>query len=403
MSYQPGIVGPNFLSAIDMVPGLVNVDFADVRAIMKDAGSSLMGIGTATGKTRARDAALNAIQSPLLDIGIERATGIVWNITGGSDLTLFEASHWLFNSYYDTSFDLDSLVKLQVNAAAELRRYDVSVHQKVQRFNQEQQMIFLLITRPNKEKRKGLKNSFQENLPSSERKETHQSTCSAPRLHQVSPRLRCEPFRTLPWFLFRKICRVQKEKKLTKAHVVHLGCIKSPRLRCEPILPRLRLRCPSQTLPWFRGTCSESIYSSPASMSFSDFALVPWNLFGIDLFFLDFDVSLLGICLGSVETVRNQSILPRIFSLWSLRPPRRRSDFVVTFLGVLSTSMASQVSPWLQSNLSRLLRARIISVSASSNSLHGLHDPSSVWCRPRVFSASLSLILAFLWPFLGSL
>ncbi|CAL5354931.1 unnamed protein product [Camellia sinensis] len=73
-----------------LVPGLVNVDFADVRAIMENAGSSLMGIGTATGKTRARDAALNAIQSPLLDIGIERATGIVWNITGGSDLTLFE-------------------------------------------------------------------------------------------------------------------------------------------------------------------------------------------------------------------------------------------------------------------------------------------------------------------------
>lgn len=99
------------------IPGLVNVDFADVRAIMANAGSSLMGIGTATGiftfhqsidklptftliymfhiatsvgQSRARDAALNAIQSPLLDIGIERATGIVWNITGGSDLTLFE-------------------------------------------------------------------------------------------------------------------------------------------------------------------------------------------------------------------------------------------------------------------------------------------------------------------------
>ncbi|GJN14547.1 hypothetical protein PR202_gb01388 [Eleusine coracana subsp. coracana] len=74
------------------VPGLVNVDFADVRSVMSDAGSSLMGIGTATGKTRARDAALNAIQSPLLDIGIERATGIVWNITGGNDLTLTEVN-----------------------------------------------------------------------------------------------------------------------------------------------------------------------------------------------------------------------------------------------------------------------------------------------------------------------
>ncbi|XP_058736183.1 cell division protein FtsZ homolog 2-2, chloroplastic-like isoform X4 [Vicia villosa] len=80
----------NFPPATAKIPGLVNVDFADVRAIMANAGSSLMGIGTATGKTRARDAALNTIQSPLLDIGIERAIGIVWNITGGSNLTLFE-------------------------------------------------------------------------------------------------------------------------------------------------------------------------------------------------------------------------------------------------------------------------------------------------------------------------
>ncbi|ESQ52249.1 hypothetical protein EUTSA_v10016595mg [Eutrema salsugineum] len=84
--------GVRGISDIITIPGLVNVDFADVRAIMANAGSSLMGIGTATGKSRARDAALNAIQSPLLDIGIERATGIVWNITGGSDLTLFEVN-----------------------------------------------------------------------------------------------------------------------------------------------------------------------------------------------------------------------------------------------------------------------------------------------------------------------
>ncbi|KAL8505080.1 hypothetical protein ACS0TY_016331 [Phlomoides rotata] len=84
--------GVRGISDIITIPGLVNVDFADVRAIMANAGSSLMGIGTATGKTRARDAALNAIQSPLLDIGIERATGIVWNITGGNDLTLFEVN-----------------------------------------------------------------------------------------------------------------------------------------------------------------------------------------------------------------------------------------------------------------------------------------------------------------------
>lgn len=84
--------GVRGISDIITVSGLVNVDFADVHAIMKDAGSSLMGVGTATGKSRARDAALNAIQSPLLDIGIERASGIVWNITGGSDLTLMEVN-----------------------------------------------------------------------------------------------------------------------------------------------------------------------------------------------------------------------------------------------------------------------------------------------------------------------
>ena len=68
----------------------MNVDFADVRTIMTGAGSSLMGQGRASGKGRAKEAALAAISSPLLDIGIERATGIVWNITGPPDMTLFE-------------------------------------------------------------------------------------------------------------------------------------------------------------------------------------------------------------------------------------------------------------------------------------------------------------------------
>jgi len=84
--------GVKGISDIITVPGLVNVDFADVRAIMQDAGSSLMGQGSGTGKGRARDAAMNAISSPLLDVGIERATGIVWNITGPADMTLFEVN-----------------------------------------------------------------------------------------------------------------------------------------------------------------------------------------------------------------------------------------------------------------------------------------------------------------------
>ena len=69
---------------------MVNVDFADVRAIMTGAGSSLMGQGYGTGKDRAAQAALQATSSPLLDIGIDKATGVVWNITGPPDMTLFE-------------------------------------------------------------------------------------------------------------------------------------------------------------------------------------------------------------------------------------------------------------------------------------------------------------------------
>ncbi len=73
-------------------PGLVNLDFADVRTIMRDAGSALMGIGRATGENRAAEAARIAVSSPLLEASIEGATGILLNITGGSDIGLFEVN-----------------------------------------------------------------------------------------------------------------------------------------------------------------------------------------------------------------------------------------------------------------------------------------------------------------------
>jgi cell division protein FtsZ len=72
------------------VPGLINLDFADVRTIMKDAGSALMGIGVSSGESRAVEAARAAISSPLLEASVEGAKGILLNITGGSDLGLFE-------------------------------------------------------------------------------------------------------------------------------------------------------------------------------------------------------------------------------------------------------------------------------------------------------------------------
>lgn len=78
------------ISEIITTPGLVNVDFADVKTIMKEAGSALLGIGTGVGENRAQMAARAAVASPLLDLSIEGATGVLFNITGGPDLTMFE-------------------------------------------------------------------------------------------------------------------------------------------------------------------------------------------------------------------------------------------------------------------------------------------------------------------------
>lgn len=84
--------GVQGISELITVPGLINVDFADVRTIMRDTGSALMGIGHGTGENRAADAAKAAILSPLLDMSIDGAQGILFIITGGKDLTMSEVN-----------------------------------------------------------------------------------------------------------------------------------------------------------------------------------------------------------------------------------------------------------------------------------------------------------------------
>jgi cell division protein FtsZ len=74
------------------IPGLINLDFADVRTVMEDAGTALIGIGDAAGESRATEAAKSAISSPLLEESVEGAAGILLNITGGRDLGLFEVN-----------------------------------------------------------------------------------------------------------------------------------------------------------------------------------------------------------------------------------------------------------------------------------------------------------------------
>lgn len=84
---EQGVQG---ISDIITVPGLINRDFADVRSVMKDAGSAFMGIGNAVGENRALSAAKAAISSPLLEVSVEGAQGILFTITGGPDLTMSE-------------------------------------------------------------------------------------------------------------------------------------------------------------------------------------------------------------------------------------------------------------------------------------------------------------------------
>jgi cell division protein FtsZ len=84
--------GVQAIAEVVTVPGLVNLDFADIRAVMKDAGPAWMSIGHGSGANRAADAAQEALSSPLLDVSIEGSKGVLFNIAGGDNLTLFEVN-----------------------------------------------------------------------------------------------------------------------------------------------------------------------------------------------------------------------------------------------------------------------------------------------------------------------
>ena len=84
--------GVQGITDLIMLPGLINLDFADVRSIVKDAGTALMGSGEAAGDNRASEAAITAISSPLIEVSIEGAKGILLNISGGYDLKLYEVN-----------------------------------------------------------------------------------------------------------------------------------------------------------------------------------------------------------------------------------------------------------------------------------------------------------------------
>jgi len=84
--------GVQAIAEVITVPGLINLDFADVKAVMKDAGPAWMSIGRGSGQNRATDAAREALASPLLDVSINGSKGVLFNVVGGSDLSLFEVN-----------------------------------------------------------------------------------------------------------------------------------------------------------------------------------------------------------------------------------------------------------------------------------------------------------------------
>ncbi|MDP4001333.1 MAG: cell division protein FtsZ [bacterium] len=102
---RQGVAG---ISDLITVPGMINVDFADVKAIMQSAGSALMGIGRGTGENRAQDAARMAVDSPLLGLSIDGAKGVLFNVTGGKDLGMFEVDEAA--KFITKSADIDAKI-----------------------------------------------------------------------------------------------------------------------------------------------------------------------------------------------------------------------------------------------------------------------------------------------------
>ncbi len=132
------LMGVKGITDLISIPGLINLDFADVKTIIKDAGLAHMGMGVGTGAEKAVDAAKQAIESPLLETTIDGATGVLLNITGGEQLTLFEVekiasvirqeahpdANVIFGAYIDP--ELDDMIKVTVIATGFSEKKDAA-------------------------------------------------------------------------------------------------------------------------------------------------------------------------------------------------------------------------------------------------------------------------------------
>ena len=113
------------ISDLITVPGIINVDFADVRAVMQNAGSALMGIGFGRGESRAEDAARAAINSPLIDLSINGARGVLFTVAGGADITMWEVQEAA--KIITASIDADAKVIFGAANDDRLRKGDLKI------------------------------------------------------------------------------------------------------------------------------------------------------------------------------------------------------------------------------------------------------------------------------------
>jgi hypothetical protein len=112
------------ISEIIVNPGLINVDFADVRSVMGNAGTAMMGVGSSTGKERAREATIAALSSPLLDMPLGSARGVVFTVLGPPDLSLSEVQIVADLIYETVSAEANIIFGASVDASLDVRSRD---------------------------------------------------------------------------------------------------------------------------------------------------------------------------------------------------------------------------------------------------------------------------------------
>ena len=149
------------ISDLITTPGIINVDFADIKAIMSDAGSALMGIGSATGEGRAEKAALQAINSPLLELSIHGAKGVLFAISGGDDITMHEVQEAA--RIITESIDRDAKVIFGTIKDDRLKKGELKVTVIATGFptGAEKKTLFTPITNQQKEEKKEINNTVQ--------------------------------------------------------------------------------------------------------------------------------------------------------------------------------------------------------------------------------------------------